>query len=427
MPRRCSLLALLLVAWTLLACAPERGLAPRVDPGTIRFSPTHTRVEVAIRNPGPLARPLRDIRIGGDDWDTLRFADEQLPRVIPAHDAVVLHLQISPAKFLDARREQHREGHATLEFESETDTIVTPIVFEPAPPQAGSIVHTILLGVVLAALALLGARAAATKPEPRRLLAAALACTGMLASLATLPLASAWCSGELAEVAGPLALAQCRAGLGGHALAGFVAAPTLGWLLLFLACATLGRVLLEPRLARPLVARLLGFGLLIAALVAVSGSASVDGLVLAQRGELALGELALPRLGMLVQPLAFVLALALVAGVAPTDERPSGLERIDLALWSLVIVVLFLGAGALPGLTHLPQPHLLHGVEIALTYVAAIGEVALVMAAIHSLQRHAARPASATQRARRTRSLLTLALANLLVTVSVLVLVRIFG
>lgn len=421
------LLALLLVAWTLLGCAPERGLTPRVDPGTIRFSPTDTRVEVAIRNPGPLARPIRDVRLGGEDWDALRFLDDELPRVIPAHDAVTIRLQISPAKFLDARREQHREGHATLEFESEAETIVAPIVFEPTPPRPGSLVHAIVIGVALAGLALVGARAEPGR-QPRSLAATALACTGIVASVAMLPLAGAWCSGALGEPVGPLALAQCRAGLGGHALAGFVAAPPLGWLLLALACATIGRVLLDPRAATALVARWIGFGLIVAALVATSGSAELDGLVLAQQRSLAFGELALPRLGLLVQPLAFVLALALVAGVAPASERPTGLERIDLAAWSLVIVVVFLGAGALPGLTSQPLPHLVHGVEIAVTAVAVLAELALVMLAIRSLQRRTpSRPASATQQARRARRSIALALANLLVTVSLLVLVRIFG
>jgi hypothetical protein len=426
MVHRGSLLAVLLLAWTLLGCAPERGLAPRVDPGTIRFSPLHTQVEIAIRNPGPLARPIRDIRIGGDDWDALRFADEQLPRVIPAHDAVTIRLRLSPAKFLDARREQHREGHATLEFESETDTIVAPIVFEPTPPQRSSIAYALVLGVALAGLALIGVPRS-TLPGSSRV-GLVLACMGVVASACMLPLAGAWCSGALAEPLGPLALAQCRAGLGGHALVGFAAAPTLGWLLVALACATLGRVLIEPRAATALWARWLGFGLLIAALVAAAGSAELEGLVLAQQRTMALGELALPRLGVLVQPLAFVLGLVLVAAVAPAGERLSGLERIDLALWSLLIVVLFLGAGALPGLTSQPLPPLLHGVEIAVTGATALAELALVMLAIRSLQRRSAsRPASATLQARRARRSLGLALANLLVTVSLLSLVRIFG
>lgn len=427
------LAALVLVLSLVLAsigCAPERGISPRVDPGTIRFSPTHTRAELAIRNPGPLARPLRDLRMGGDDWDALRFVDDELPRVLPAHGVAIVRLELSPSKFLDGRG-NHREGHATLEFESEGESIVVPIVFEPEPRPRGALPFALGLTALLTLAA--GLTAALRRPtvaERSQQVAGALACVGLLASATTLPLASAWCGDRLGDAVGPLELAQCRAGLGGHALAGWVVDPTLAWLLALLTVATLGLVLLERRAAASLVARLLGFGLIVAALVACQARGELEGLVMAQQQSLTIGELALPRWGLLVQPLGFVLALLLIADAGP-HERPLG--RLDDLVWAYLVTLLFLGGGSLPGLTTRPLPYFVHGFELALALLVTAIEVGLVKLAIRGLRARRlprTRPTAARERlrtARQSRTLTTLALANLLVTVSVLALLRFFG
>jgi len=430
-----ALLVTLLTTLGLLGCAPEPGIALVSDPATLRFTPEHTRASVAIHNPGPLARPISNIRIGGPDWDALRFVDEDLPRSLIGHDVAILTLEVSPSAFLDGDRDHWRAGHATLEFESEGDHHEIAIEFAPEARPRASILQALLitLGLSLAAAALARARGPLVVPRSQvAVLGLALVLGGLVASAALLPIGPAWCSARLGEAVGTLELGQCRAGLGGHDLIGWAAGPSLAWLLVSLSAATFGLVLLgspaeRDRPAR-LVARLLGFGLILAALVASLGQGELGGLVAAQRQTIELGTLGLPRLGALVQPLAFVLALLLVADADLRAPEPTRLgtilARLDDLVWSALIVVLFLGAGSIPGLDDRPIPRLLHGPEITLALVAFVAKLALVMVLVRGLR---GRPGHATPIDRRSRTVATLAIVNLLLTVSWLALARFFS
>lgn len=419
-----------LFVWLLLiGCAPEADRSLWVDPGTVRFTPDHTRATIAIHNPGPLGRPLRDIRLSGPDWDALRIVDEELPRTLDGYDVAILTLEASPAAFASGP-DAWREGHATLVFASERDHHEVPLVFSPRAQPRGSVILAVLIAMLLSLIAG-GWALVRTEPStgPRSPFARsglALGFAGLFAVAALLPIGPAWCSGRLGDVVGAVELAQCRAGLGGRGLIGWAADPSLAWLFVALGAATIGAAIHLRERAPSIVARLLGFGLVIAALVASLGASELGALVLAQQQTFELGGLSLPRLGMLMQPLAFVLALLMVADVAPRRADPSApatmLERLDDLVWSALIVTLFLGAGSVPGLTDQTLPRLLHGSEIAVAVLAFVGKTALVVLAIHRL-RTRPRP----RRQSEARTVATLALVNLLVTVSWLIASRSLG
>jgi hypothetical protein len=418
-----------------IGCAPETGISLWIDPGVVHFTPEHTRAKVAIHNPGPLARPIRDIRFSGPDWDALRIVDEELPRTLNGHDVAILTLEVSPAAFAsgpDPATRTWREGHATLEFEAERDHHEVELVFSPHARPRGSGILAVLIATLLslAAGGVALVRAGPIHPRSRAAgLGLALGFAGLFASAALLPLGPGWCSGRLGEVVGAVELDQCRAGLGGRGLIGWAADPGLVWLLVTLSAASLGAMIHRhasgslPERAAAIVMRLLGFGLVIAALVASLGASELGALVSAQEQTFELGPLSLPRLGMLVQPLAFVLALVMIADAGPRDSNPSPgtlmLGRLDDLVWSALIGALFLGAGSVPGLTDQTLPRLLHGSEIAIALLAFVGKTALVVLAIRRLR---ARPRPAD-----LRTIATLALVNLLVTVTWLIVGRFFG
>jgi hypothetical protein len=426
-----SVLALFALLLALIACAPATDTSLWIDPGTVRFTPEHTRATIAIHNPGPLGRPLRDIRLSGPDWDTLRIVDDDLPRTVNGDDVAILTLEVSPAAFASGSDPNHRtwrEGHATLEFESEREHHEVALVFTAHPQARGSMLVAVLVAMLLAlaagGLALIRARPS-TGPRSRAdVLGLGLGFAGLFASAALLPLAPAWCSGRLAAVVGALEQGQCRAGLGGRGLIGWAAEPDMAWLFVALSAATLGMVIHRHERAAPIVARLLGFGVVIAALVASLGQSELSGLVLAQEQTFELGSLSLPRLGVFVQPLGFVLALLMIADAHRREPSPvtTMLARLDDLVWSAIVVALFLGAGSVPGLTDSTIPRLLHGSEIAVSMLAFAGKITLVVLAVRRLR---ARPQPSSQREYRTVA--TLALVNLLVTVSWLIAARFFG
>jgi hypothetical protein len=433
---------LALFVWLLLAtlgCARETDGALWVDPGTVRFTPQHTRATVAIHNPNLLGRPVRDFRLSGPDWDALRIVDEELPRTLNGHDVAIVTIEVSPAAFAsgpDPEHRTYREGHATLEFESERQHYEVPLVFSPQAQPRGSgvlaIVVALLLSLAAGGLALV--RAGPAEPRSRAgVLGLSLAFTGLFASAALLPLGPGWCSGRLGEMVGAVELAQCRAGLGGRAPTGWVADPDLAWLFVALAAATLGVVLhlgvsnRRPR-AVPIVARLFGFGLVSAALVASLGASELDGLVLAQQRTFAVGPLNLPRWGVVMQPIAFVLALLMIADAGPRSSEPSPtttmLARLDDLVWSALVVALFLGAGSVPGLTDSTIPRLLHGTAIAVELLAFVGKTAVIVLVVRRLRMRPRRPHA--REGAEYRTIATLALINLLATVAWLIVGRFF-
>uniref|UniRef100_UPI001C633C90 hypothetical protein n=1 Tax=Enhygromyxa salina TaxID=215803 RepID=UPI001C633C90 len=309
-----------------LACAETGDAGPLwADPGVVRLDPTHTRTEVEIHNRSGTVRPIGQFSLGGDDWDTLRFVDDTLPRTIPAQDSVVIDLELSRAAFRSAPG-VYRSGDATLSFSSNQFAYEVPIEFvgtevDRATPGA--------FGLALAGLAALVGllawgplRRGPSTPGPSSLRAAVgAAFAALLLAAAATPLGLGLCRGRLGVPVGPRELAQCRDALGGAELMALPATPGLWWWLIALAIATAMLTLVRASLARSedrglalAGLRLLGFTLLLSALSSglSPSDASTTALVLAQTGTTALGGLDLPRWGLVAQPLGFALALALV-------------------------------------------------------------------------------------------------------------------
>ncbi|HLT36140.1 MAG TPA: hypothetical protein VK034_07635, partial [Enhygromyxa sp.] len=94
MSPRAGLIALWLALLLSLGCASE-GQPLWVDPGIVRFDPDRTEVEVEIHNVSGAIRPIGGFELRGEDWGSLRFVDDSLPRTVPANDSVVVRLAIS--------------------------------------------------------------------------------------------------------------------------------------------------------------------------------------------------------------------------------------------------------------------------------------------------------------------------------------------
>ena len=431
------LLALFAALFALPACAtPAEAEGPLwADPGEVRLSPERAQVEVEIHNRSGTARPIREITLAGEDWDTLRFIDAELPRTIPAHDSVVLPLEVSVA----AHRLEpgvYRAGQAELSFRSNNYSYAIPIVFVGegsrgptlAPLAAGGIL--ILLFVALA----WGPLRKALPPtrDPATTLGLAASFAALLTTLATLPLGFGLCGGRLGAGLGPRELAQCRGGelggaLGGGPLLAFEASPGLLWTLSMLALAAAFGAVARVRTRDLEVARLeltfaalavLTFVLLIAALGfgLAPGGSSATAFVLAQTDAINLAQLPLPRWGAVAQPLGFALALALlVLAPRPARDRPPALtvlSRLEHLTWATLIATFYLGGPSLPGLSQQPVPLLNHGPQLALEMLCLAAKVALIVALAHGLRSFAPTHESARLH-RLTHMVVPLALAQL--------------
>ncbi len=386
---RAWLLVALVILLLPLGCVADRDPLS-VDPGVIRFAPERTQVEVTIHNASPLARPLDDFRLSGSDWDALRFADETLPRMVEGRGTVTLHLAIAARAFVVEGG--HRSGSAMLEFDSEGHTTSVPIAFEAPTTWERFGASSLAITLALAAIGLVVVRARRrTQDAVSRSsgwLGAALAITCSLGFLATIPLGPGWCSGRLAANVGANELAQCRAGLGGAPLLGFVGDPAWLWWWVLWIGATVGSVivLLGRRAAEPSAARVglvlvRAFGLLIvlACVTASLGASDPTGLLLVQSETFEPFGVPLPRWGLLAQPLAFVLALLLVADAGPSaDEVTPLLAWLDMLIGSSFIAAVFLGGASVPVLGSMISSPLSHGANLALSALILVAKIALV-------------------------------------------------
>jgi hypothetical protein len=386
----------------LLGCADAR--EPLwADPGIVHLDAERPEVAVEIHNVSGTARPLGEFEIRGEDWGSLRFLDDSLPRAIPAQTAIVVRLAVSPASFRE-RPGVYRSGRAELQVRSDSHTLTVPITFvgseerQPAGPPAW---------LAIPLLVALGFAATARTPQPStgprlltRLVSASAATTGerltiaaaLTAALlfaATVPFGAGFCEGRASARVGATELDQCRVGLGGHALTLLPASPGAWWWVIaatFLAASLAlvrARAGVEPaRIAQSFV-RVLGYALALAALVvglAPATSAPVD-LMLAQLRTVELGGLATPAWGFVAQPLGFAATVAVVAArptPAHADASHAALDRLERLLGATVIVALFLGGWAIPGLSGRSVPPLAHGAMIGLELLGFAVKIALV-------------------------------------------------
>jgi hypothetical protein len=397
--RAAPLLVPLLV---LLGCA-DTSEPLWADPGVVRLDPDRTEVAVEIHNVSATARPLGEFEIGGEDWSSLRFLDDSLPRAIPARTAIVVRLAVSPASFRE-RPGVYRSGRAQLQVRSDSHTLTVPIEFvgsadrQPAGPPAWLAV-TLLAAIGVAATAWTP-RPSAGPPLLTRLISAsaatfdarlkiAAAFAAALLFAASVPVGAGLCTGRASARVGAAELTQCRVGLGGHALTLVPASPGVWWWVIAASFVAASLALVRvragvspARIAQSFV-RVFGYALALAALLvglAPASSAPVD-LMLAQLRMIDLGGLAAPAWGFVAQPLGFVATAAVVVArptPAEADACHAALERLERLLGATVISALFLGGWAVPGLSARPVPPLSHGAMVGVELLAFAAKIAVV-------------------------------------------------
>ncbi|MFO7562667.1 MAG: hypothetical protein R6X02_08475 [Enhygromyxa sp.] len=426
--------ALLLALLLSLACARE-DQPLWADPGLVRLDADHVAVAVEIHNVSPTVRPIGGFELRGEDWGSLRFVDDSLPRTVPANDSVVIRLEISAAS-LRARPGVYRSGRASLRFASNQHEFEVPIEFVGtearrfgSPPPGLAIALLALLGGAFIALAhrnsrpgllaLLGSPSATT-PEQRFGFAAALAAALLL--IATIPFGPGLCLGRAGERVGPAELAQCRAGLGGFELTLLPASPGPWWWLVALALLAGSMAWVRARSAEASgpsitlsLVRTIGLAIVLASFataMAPASAAAVD-TVLAQLRSTSIGSLAVPAWGLVALPLACAATVALAA--LPSHEaEPMGaaLERLERLGWAALISTLFLGGWSIPGLSDRAVPPLPHAGMLACELSMFAAKVALVERGLGALSRRIAQDQAALLRAH-ARWTIPILLANL--------------
>jgi hypothetical protein len=389
------------------ASAPESEDGPLwTDPGILRLSPDHTRAVVEIHNRSGTPRPISGIALRGPNWDSLRFVDESHPRTIPAYASVRIELEVSAASF-QVEPGVYDSGRATLIYASNRHAYELPIEFAgsaPAPIRPLLLGLIVLLGLaVLVAWTPLRAERSATPTTPsgnaalgtaRALGAATFA--ALLIAAAAIPIGFGACRGRFGELVGPRELATCSE------LIQIPSVPAIWWWVASLTIAavtlTLLRASTQPRTAGPELAlvglRSLGITLILATLLL--GLAPADGspsaLILVQAQMTELAGISLPRWGLIAQPLGAALAFALVATTGPLakSSNPSmaSLERLELLVWTAVLVTAFLGGPAIPWFSQRPIPMLAHAPTLVIELAMFVLELALVAVLALRLRAH---------------------------------------
>lgn len=394
---------LALVCTTSCASAEDDEGPLWADPGVVRLDSAQTRVSVRVHNRSGTVRPIGNFMLSGEDWDTVRFADESFPRTVPGLGAVTIDIQLS-ATSLEIEPGVYRSATATLGFASDQFEYAVPIEFAgtAARPRPGPL----LLGAA-GLLALLGLcaweplRAGLGSPRVVGVGSAQLGVAGVVAGLltaaATIPVGLGVCRARLDAPVGPVELEQCRAGRGGGELVALAASPGIWWWLISVAVAAAALVVVRsssrPR-ARlgPLAAlaglRVFGLALILAALVGglAPEDTSLTSLVVTQAELTTLAGLTLPRWGLVAQPLGLVLGLVLIASAGPLaralDPVEAALERLEDLVWSAVLVSAFLGGPTLPGLSERAVPLLEHGARISVELLGFGLKLALVLVVV---------------------------------------------
>jgi hypothetical protein len=369
------------------------------DPGVVRLSPDHTRTLVEIHNRTGTPRPISGIALRGPNWDSLRFVDETHPRMIDAHASVLIELEVSAASFqIEPSRGRYGSGSATLTFASNRHAYELPIEFVGSPPspiRAPLLGSLVLIGLALAiAWRPLRARKSVSGGSAGVLGAATFA--SLLIAAAAIPVGFGACRGRLAELVGPRELETCRE------LIEIPSAPAIWWWTSSLTIAavtlTLLRARTQPHSAGPELAlaglRSLGMTLILATLIL--GLAPADGsassLILVQAKLTVVAGMPLPRWGLIAQPLGAVLAFALVASTYPggRESNPgiAALERLELLVWTAVLVTAFLGGPGIPWFSQRAIPLLPHGLTIAIELMMFVLELAVVGVLIARVRAH---------------------------------------
>jgi hypothetical protein len=322
-----AVLATVLVAGT--ACG---GATPgvRVEPAVVRLSPALPDAPLEIVNAGPDPVEIADLRLEGPDWGAFSVDDDgRLPARVGPGERLQLSVRAGRRGLRTAASQayaDYRAGDATLAFRAGDTEHRVPVRFSPVGRASTS-----LWAAGLAALGLLGALGLAGRVGPRasgRPPAASpiLAAIGLAVALAVLPIGEGLCDEPLAEMLYAEDLARCRAGAGGSPLA---LAPVDGGLVAW--CAGLFGAALAGARARVESAAAAVITLCVASLAVSAGTSDPTTLVLAQRSASPIAGI--PALGLVSQPLAFVLAVLASSRLEGPALGLRGVAVVSVALF----------------------------------------------------------------------------------------------
>lgn len=326
------------IAAGLVLVAAGCGAAPSgvaLEPAELIFSPARQELELTLRNhdaaPVSLARVRLDPR--DPDWGAFVVMDRELPREIAAGGVVSLHLRVDREHFAP-RGGPERQGLSHLLFQAGANQAAVTLRYQPEDPartRGGVLarVGVLLAGVVLA-LAL----------ARRRRWPAWTTWLPLLTLLCVTPWGPALCPTRLGEALTAADLGQCADRRGGLPLQIVPAAEGGLLYLVVLVLAALGR-LSEASAGRRLASRDLALAAVLSVPLWTFGTLDLVALTSAQAASWPLIPW-LPRWGSLIQPLAALVALALVVA------RPGGaLDRVHVAL---ALALFFFGGAAGPSL-----------------------------------------------------------------------------
>jgi hypothetical protein len=227
----------------------------------------------------------------------------------------------------------------------------------------------------------------------------AITFASLLVAAAAIPVGFGACRGRLGELVGPRELGSCRE------LVEIPSTPAIWWWMASLTIAGMTLALLrartQPQTAGPGLAlvglRSLGITLILATLVfgLAPNDGSATALILEQAQMIELAGIPLPRWGLLAQPLGALLAFALVASTCSAGHEPNpgvaALERLELLVWSAVLVTAFLGGPAIPGFSQRAIPLLSHGPTIVIELAMFMLELAIVSVLLVRTRAHLAK------------------------------------
>jgi hypothetical protein len=385
-----------IVLLALAGCGePPSGV--RAEPASLVFTPANERLELRLVNHGDAPVPLRGFRLDprSPNWGAFTFENREYPREIAAGEAVSLRLRVDRDHF---KRPDASPGATRLVFAAGGAPQVVELHYQR--PDLGrdlrlaGIRTALLLGLVGLAWAL--TRRARPTPTWTAWLPA-------LTALALLPLGAGLCPGALGQSLSAADLDQCAAGRGGVPLS--LVAVGEGWLvyLLALALCGLGRLRESSPLARRLASRDLALAGAFAGPLLAFGTLDPRSLVGEQAAGLLGGVAIPPAWGVLVQPIAAAVALAVAAGPPAT--------RVERLGFAAAFVACFLGGF---GLLALPQA-LGHGLAVLVglaVVIAKIAAIAWLVQRLHATSGSRTRAALAGLE----RAAIPLVVANLLVT-----------